>query len=98
MLITRKCGADQNRIAATVVGPAVGYAGDVIIGQDFTALQQKRLIKRYRFESTISGSGIENVGYSFRLMNFNSLVAPAFTGDDADVGFCHLEGSGNKSD
>ena len=29
-------------------------------------------------------------------MNFNTLVAPGFAGDDADIGFCNPEGFGDK--
>jgi hypothetical protein len=44
-----------------------------------------------------SGHLPDHFGQMHRSMNFNAFVAPAFTGYDADIGFCNLEGFGDKS-
>ena len=40
----------------------------------------------------------DDIRYIRRTPDFNTLVAPGFTGDDADVGFCDLECSGQQGD
>jgi len=43
-----------------------------------------------------SGHLPDYFGQMHRSMNLDAFVAPAFAGNDADIGFCNLEGSGDK--